>query len=156
MKGHRPYLFVAVAVGLAASFATGFELRSRSLATPPPQPRLADDAAQRGRGDPPAHYYAPLSARVLGAQTLPGMLHRLDDPYTRYLSPGDYRLLKDAESGAYAGIGVDRAASPRRPPRHGVDPAPARRASAGLRAGDLITTIDGTSLAACPTAAPST
>ena len=34
------------------------------------------------------------------------MLHRLDDPYTRYLSPGDYRLLEDAESGAYAGIGV--------------------------------------------------
>ena len=147
MKGHRPYLFVAIALGLAASFATGFELRSRSLATPSQAPvvlhaTLRSEVATILQ----AHYYAPVSAGVLGAQTLPGMLHRLDDPYTRYLSPGDYRLLQDAESGAFAGIGVTvlrarggllvTASIPRLP-----------ASQAGVRAGDLITTIDGTSLA---------
>ena len=147
MKGRRPYLFVAIAIGLAASFATGFELRSRSLATTPPPPQPVSQTSLRSEVAAilAAHYYAPLSARVLGAHTLPGMLHRLDDPYTRYLSPGDYRLLKDAEAGAYSGIGVAvlrarggllvTASIPR---------LPASRA--GLRAGDLITTIDGRSL----------
>ena len=147
MKGHRPYVFVAIALGLAASFATGFELRSRSLAATPQSPivlhtTLRSEVATILQ----THYYAPISARVLGAPTLPGMLHRLDDPYTRYLSPGDYRLLRDAESGAFAGIGVTvlrahggllvTASIPRLP-----------ASQAGLRAGDLITTIDGTSLA---------
>jgi carboxyl-terminal processing protease len=140
-------VFVAIALGLAASFATGFELRSRSLATPPPPPvvlhtTLRSEVATILQ----AHYYAPISARVLGARTLPGLLHRLDDPYTRYLSPGDYRVLRDAESGAFAGIGVTvlrarggllvTASIPRLP-----------ASQAGLRAGDVITTIDGTSLA---------
>ena len=146
MKGHRPYLFALVAVGLAASFATGFELRSRSLATTtPPQPASRTTLRSEVAAMLAAHYYAPLTARVLGAQTLPGMLHRLDDPYTRYLSPGDYRLLEDAESGAYAGIGVAVLRA------HGgllvtasIPHLPASRA--GLRAGDLITTIDGRSL----------
>ena len=148
MKGHRPYLFVAIAVGLAASFATGFELRSRSLETAPQSP-IARHTTLRSEVATilQAHYYAPLSARVLGAHTLPGLLHRLDDPYTSYLSPGDYRLLKDAEAGAFAGIGVTvlrarggllvTASIPRLP-----------ASQAGLRAGDLITAIDGTSLAA--------
>lgn len=147
MKGHRPYLFVAIAVGLAASFVTGFELRSRSLEATP-QSRIALHTTLRSEVATilRAHYYTPLSARVLGAHTLPGMLHRLGDPYTSYLSPGDYRLLKDAESGAFAGIGVTvlrapggllvTASIPRLP-----------ASQAGLRAGDLITTIDGTSLA---------
>ena len=146
MKGHRPYLFALVAVGLAASFATGFELRSRSLTTTtPPQPPSQTTLRSEVAAMLAAHYYAPLTARVLGAQTLPGMLHRLDDPYTRYLSPGDYRLLEDAESGAYAGIGVAVLRA------HGgllvtasIPHLPASRA--GLRAGDLITTIDGRSL----------
>jgi carboxyl-terminal processing protease len=147
VKGHRPYLFVAIAVGLAASFATGFELRSRSLATAPQAPvvlhaTLRSEVATILQ----AHYYAPVSARVLGARTLPGMLHRLDDPYTRYLSPGDYQLLRDAESGAFAGIGVTVLRA-----RGGLlvtSSIPRLPASqAGLRPGDLITTIDGTSLA---------
>jgi carboxyl-terminal processing protease len=147
VKGHRPYLFVAIALGLAASFATGFELRSRSLATPPPPPIVVHTTLRSEVATIlQAHYYAPVSARILGARTLPGLLHRLDDPYTRYLSPGDYRLLRDAESGAFAGIGVTvlrarggllvTASIPRLP-----------ASQAGLRAGDVITTIDGTSLA---------
>ena len=72
-----------------------------------------------------AQYYKPLTARVLGAQTLPGMLHRLDDPYTRYLSPGDYRLLEDAESGTYAGVGVAVLRAHGGLLVHGLDPAPA-------------------------------
>jgi carboxyl-terminal processing protease len=147
VKGHRPYLVVAIAVGLAASFATGFELRSRSLppeSTPPP----ARHASLRTEvaGVLQAHYYAPLSGRVLGASTVGGMLHRLGDPYTQYLTPGDYRLLRDAEEGAYTGIGVTVLHAPGGLlVTSSIPRLPASRA--GLRAGDLITTVDGTSLA---------
>jgi carboxyl-terminal processing protease len=147
VKGHRPYLFVAIAVGLAASFATGFELRSRSLAhTPSPPPARHGTLRSEVARILQAHYYAPLSPGVLGARTLPGMLHRLGDPYTRYLSPGDYRLLRDAESGAYTGIGVTVLRAPGGLlVTSSIPRLPASRA--GLEAGDLITTIDGTSLA---------
>jgi carboxyl-terminal processing protease len=147
VKGHRPYLVVAIAVGLAASFATGFELRARSL-TPHPAPPpvrhlpLRNEVAAVLR----EHYYAPLPARILAAHTLGGMLHRLDDPYTEYLSPGDYRLLRDAEEGAYTGIGVTVLHAPGGLlVTSSIPRLPASRA--GLHAGDLITTVDGTSLA---------
>jgi carboxyl-terminal processing protease len=147
VKGHRPYLVVAIALGLAASFATGFELRSHSLASSPappasPHTTLRSEVAAILA----AHYYAPLSPRVLGAPTLGGMLHRLADPYTSYLSPGDYRLLKDAEAGAYTGIGVTVLHAPGGLlVTSSIPRLPASRA--GLHRGDLITTIDGTSLA---------
>ena len=147
MKGHRAYLAVAIAVGLAASFATGFELRSRSLEPRPSPPPVANGSL---RGEVASilqeHYYAPLSPHVLGAPTLGRMLHRLDDPYTRYLSPSDYRLLKDAEAGAYTGIGVTVLHAPGGLLVTSSIPRPAPRRS-GLHRGDLITTIDGTSLA---------
>ena len=93
-----------------------------------------------------AHYYAPLSRSVLAARTLSGMIHRLDDPYTRYLSPGDYRLLRDAEDGAYTGIGVTVLRAPGGLlVTSSIPRLPASRA--GLQPGDLITTVDGTSLA---------
>jgi carboxyl-terminal processing protease len=147
VKGHRAYLVVAIAVGLAASFATGFELRSRSL-EPRPLPPPVGNGSLRGEVASilEEHYYAPLSPHVLGAPTLGGMLHRLDDPYTRYLSPSDYRLLKDAEAGAYTGIGVTVLHAPGGLLVTSSIPRPAPRRS-GLHRGDLITTIDGTSLA---------
>ncbi len=92
------------------------------------------------------HYYAPLSPHILGASSLGGMLHRLGDPYTRYLSPSDYRLLTDAEAGAYTGIGVTVLHAPGGLLVTSSIPRPAPRRSE-LHRGDLITTIDGTSLA---------
>jgi hypothetical protein len=81
VKGHRPYLVVAIAVGLAASFATGFELRSRSLARPPaPPPTRHTSLRSEVAAVLQAHYYAPLSRSVLEARTLSGMIRRLDDP----------------------------------------------------------------------------
>jgi carboxyl-terminal processing protease len=148
VKGHRAYLAVAIAVGLAASFATGFELRSRSLEPRPSPPPPVGNGSLRGEVASilQEHYYAPLSPHILGASTLGGMLHRLGDPYTRYLSPSDYRLLKDAEAGAYTGIGVTVLHAPGGLLVTSSIPRPAPRRS-GLHRGDLITTIDGTSLA---------
>jgi carboxyl-terminal processing protease len=147
VKGHRPYLVVAIAVGLAASFATGFELRSRSLPShAAPQPVRHVPLRDEVEGVLRRHYYTPLSTRVLAAPTLGGMIRRLDDPYTQYLSPGDYRLLRDAEEGAYTGIGVTVLHAPGGLlVTSSIPRLPARRA--GLHAGDLITTVDGTSLA---------
>jgi carboxyl-terminal processing protease len=147
VKGHRPYFVVAIAVGLAASFATGFELRSRSLAThPSPPPVRHVPLRNEVAGVLRRHYYAALSARILAAPTVGGLLRRLDDPYTEYLSPGDYRLLRDAEEGAYTGIGVTVLHAPGGLlVTSSIPRLPASQA--GLQAGDLITTVDGTSLA---------
>jgi len=147
VKGHRAYLVVAIAAGLAASFATGFELRSRSL-EPAPSPPPARHGSLRGEVATilRAHYYSRLSRHVLGAPTVGGMLRRLDDPYTRYLTPSDYRLLKDAEAGAYTGIGVTVLHAPGGLLVTSSIPRIATRPHV-LHRGDLITTIDGTSLA---------
>jgi carboxyl-terminal processing protease len=147
VKGHRAYLVVVIAAGLAASFAAGFELRSRSLAArPSPPPVRHGSLRSEVAAMLQAHYYATLSPRVLGAHTVKGMLHRLEDPYTRYLTPSDYRLLKDAEAGAYTGIGVTVLHAPGGLLVTSSIPRLTTGRN-GLHRGDLITTINGTSLA---------
>ena len=77
------------------------------------------------------------------------MLGALDDPYTEYLPPDAYRQLVSSEQSSYAGIGAALA-----PTRHGLlvtatlPRLPA--AGAGVREGDVITSIDGGAVAGLP------
>ena len=130
---------------LGASFAIGFELRARSLSQPvaPPPP-----AALRTQvlSDLEAHYYRALPAAARRATTVAGMLRTLDDPYTRYLPPNAYDQLRSAEMGRYPGVGLALSREHRGLRVTASFPGfPGRQA--GIRPGDLITTIDGTSLA---------
>jgi carboxyl-terminal processing protease len=77
-----------------------------------------------------------------------GMLNTLDDPYTRFLDPKEYRQLRDENQGSFEGVGASLAPRPDengyihivRPIRGG--PA----ATAGIQRGDRIMKIDGKSV----------
>lgn len=147
MKGHRSLAYAAIAAALVASFATGFALRSRAMGSHPHASHPAVVSLRRQVLDMlEAHYYQAVPRAAVAARAVPAMLAALDDPYTRYLSPRAYRSLQEVESGAFTGIGVAVSHD-----AHGlrvtdtIPQLPGREA--GIRPGDLITTINGTSLA---------
>jgi carboxyl-terminal processing protease len=133
------------AVALIAAFAVGFELQTQSLTEPKPPPRPTSLRTQV-LDDLEAYYYRPLPRRVYGARDVNAMLHALADPYTRYLPPAAYRELKSAEAGTYRGVGLAlHRAHQGLLVTASIPGLPGR--AAGIRPGDVITTIDGTSLA---------
>jgi carboxyl-terminal processing protease len=86
-------------------------------------------------------YYRFVPESVLSLPSLELMLDELDDPYTEYLDPLEYELLREQLARTYFGIGLTVG------PGDGgllvtssLD-GPAREA--GIRAGDLIVRIDG-------------
>jgi carboxyl-terminal processing protease len=118
---------VAFAVGLGISRASGTH--------------RADPLAARVRTELQNGYYRPISSQVLALGSVPAMIAALHDPYTDYLDPAAYRLIRGETGARYSGVGLTLwpvvgglgvAALPR---------GPARRAR--LRVGDVVTTIDG-------------
>src|SRR5260221_12526341 len=77
------------------------------------------------------------------------MLAQLDDPYTDYLDPTQFKLLRRETSSSYTGIGASvlpAAAGLQATQTQPGGPA----ARAGVRAGDLIVAVDGHSTAGAP------
>ncbi len=132
-------------VALIASFAVGFELQTQSLTEPKPPPRPTSLRTEV-LADLEAYYYRALPRGVYHARNVNAMLRRLGDPYTRYLPPVAYGRLKAAESGTYRGVGLALHRAQRGLLVTASIPGLPGRA-AGIRPGDVITTIDGTSLA---------
>lgn len=74
-----------------------------------------------------------------------GMLRTLDDPFTRFMDPVEYKSTKEENVGDYVGIGAYLDSAPTAEGyitiRRTVPKGPA--AHAGLKAGDAITHVDG-------------
>jgi carboxyl-terminal processing protease len=93
-----------------------------------------------------SHYYKPVSQHRLVDASLKGMVASLGDPYSRYFTPSEARRFNEDLSGRFEGIGVSV-----HPSRRGLvitdvfAGAPAQKA--GLRPGDVITGVNGTSIA---------
>lgn len=91
-----------------------------------------------------AHYYEPrLDTGRLSQGSVRGMVQALGDPYTTYLDPAQYRSQQDSFAGRHTGvIGIYLTFSSGYPAVSGLVPgSPAEKA--GLRTGDVITSIDG-------------
>lgn len=74
--------------------------------------------------------------------TIPGMLATLNDPYTRYLQPNEYRELKIQTDGSFGGIGVILSYKEKSVIiMKALDGSPGMKA--GLRQGDRIVKIKG-------------
>jgi carboxyl-terminal processing protease len=73
------------------------------------------------------------------------MISALGDPYTAYLAPLDYTLLRQQTESHYSGIGASVLPSPRGLVVVSLRPGPA--VTAGLHTGDTIVRIDGASSA---------
>ncbi|HEX8233719.1 MAG TPA: S41 family peptidase [Caulobacteraceae bacterium] len=91
-----------------------------------------------------ASYVAPVEHKKLIESAIDGMVSSLD-PHSSYLSPDDFEEMRALTKGEYAGLGIEitseegvaKVISP-------MDDTPA--AKAGIKAGDYITAIDGSSI----------
>jgi carboxyl-terminal processing protease len=88
-----------------------------------------------------SRYYRAVPEKVLQLGSVDEMISALGDPYTTYLSPPDYKLVRQETASTYTGIGVSVL-----PSAHGfvvvsLRPGPAQRA--GIRVGDTIVGIGG-------------
>jgi len=86
-------------------------------------------------------YYRAVPQQVLRLDDVDAMLSALRDPYTEFLDPSHYRLLRQETTGVYAGVGMTL-----RPAARGLlvtrlQPGPAL--IAGIRPGDTILAVDG-------------
>lgn len=90
-------------------------------------------------------YVRPLDARAMHAPTIPALIASLDDRYTVYLNPNQYRTFLNRIAATRIGVGMsvapDREAGLR--VIHLLVGSPA--AQGGLAAGDAILAIDGVS-----------
>ena len=93
-----------------------------------------------------SHYYKPVSKKYLEEESLKGMVASLHDPYSRYFTPEEAKGFNEDLNGKFEGIGVSV-----HPSKRGLvltdtfAGAPAKRA--GMKAGDVITAVNGTSIA---------
>ena len=91
-------------------------------------------------------YYRPIDTSSLVNKGIAGAVASLDDPYSRYFGPADYRAFESQSNPHLSGIGVDVLPDP-----HGlriVDVFPGSPAAhAGLMRGDVVVEVGATSLA---------
>lgn len=136
----------AVALLIAGAFLLGFYLTRPGESAPPPEPErkagtpvlwLIDEV----RSDLARSYYTWVDPAVLRETTVDGMLEALGDPHTEYLTPAEFRSLKDRTEGTYSGIGLTVG-----PTKDGLVVTSAFKGPArqvGIRKGDVIVRIDG-------------
>ncbi len=134
----RPLVLLTAGLVLAGPFGLGYELaRQNRGATPVRIPTVVD----RVREALAARYYRPVPTRVLRLGSVGAMISALGDPYTAYLPPPDYRLVRQETAARYSGIGVSVL-----PSRAGLVVAalrPGPALAAGVRVGDTIVGIGG-------------
>ncbi len=88
-------------------------------------------------------YYRPVSKGQLASSSIAGAVASLDDPFSHYLSPFEFKGF--AVNGHFSGVGVEVAARPLGLLIERVfDASPAERA--GLRRGETIVGVNGRSL----------
>ncbi len=134
----RPLLILAAGLALAGPFAAGYRMSEDSRTTSRVAlPNLVDQV----REALDAQYYRPLPGKVLQLGSVDEIISALGDPYTAYLGPSSYKLVRQETASTYSGIGIIVLPSP-----HGFvvislrARGPARRA--GVRVGDTIVRID--------------
>jgi carboxyl-terminal processing protease len=137
----RALILSGAVVVLTVPFAAGYVLSRGDRATG----AVAISPVAEVREALAARYYRPVSAGVLHLGSVSAMLAALRDPYTAYLDASSYRLIQRDTAASYSGIGVEVLPTSRGLEVAEVQSGPAARA--GLRRGDVIVRIGGTSAA---------
>jgi carboxyl-terminal processing protease len=136
----RPILIAAAGLALAGPFVVGYRLSEDTRATSRvAMPKLVDQV----REALDAQYYRPLPGKVLQLGSVDEIISALGDPYTAYLGPSSYKLVRQETASSYSGIGISVLPSPR---GFVVISLRARGPAvrAGVRVGDTIVRIDNT------------
>ncbi len=151
---------VALMAG-AALFLSGFSLGARTATTPGTPAQEADlfapfwdtwDSITKS-------YVGEVDRQKLVQGAIDGMIGALDDPYSSYMSPEELQKARESIGGEFSGIGAEVTTQPTDPATEAcdtigptcrvvvvapIDGSPALRA--GLKAGDVITAVDGRSV----------
>jgi carboxyl-terminal processing protease len=136
----RLLLFLAAGLVVAGPFALGYRLSQGSRATAPVAiPSVVDEV----RNALALRYYRPVPTSVLHLGSVGQILLALGDPYTAYLGPSDYRLLRQQTASRYSGIGASVLPSENGLVVVSLRPGPAQRA--GIHTGDTIVRIGSAS-----------
>lgn len=135
-----------VALGFLGGYIAGWYLHGENVVRLSPQQRTTAEQAgslqQRIIEELQGRYYKPVDVDRLTLAGVRGLLRSLKDPYTVYLTPREVRQYEEKERGVYYGIGASLQKKGRRLIITGVfDGSPAQKA--GLKAGDVIVTVDG-------------
>src|SRR5258705_776821 len=132
----RPLILLVVGLALAGPFVVGYHMSRASRATTPIAiPTLVD----RVRDALAAQYYRSIPTAVLQLRSVDEIISALGDPYTAYLAPADYELVRQETASRYSGIGISML-----PTTHGfvvvsIRSGPAQRSR--VRVGDTILRI---------------
>lgn len=111
----------------------------RSAFVSSPRTRVVDEAIQRITSE----YYRPVSAGQLSNASIAGAVASLDDRFSHYLSPSEYREFTSPPHFSGIGVSVDSELAT----NHGLliervfNSSPAERA--GLKAGEVIVAVNG-------------
>ena len=123
---------------LGGAFVVGYRLSAASRATTAvASPPLVDQVRSALAGA----YYRPVPASVLRIENVRRMISALDDPYTAYLVPATYQLVRQETASTYTGIGASVLPAGHRFVVVSLLAGPAR--AAGVEVGDLIVRIGG-------------
>jgi len=91
-------------------------------------------------------YYRPISKSKLSDDAIAGVVAKLDDRFSNYFDPQEYRRFKQSQNSEFSGVGLQVSEHPRGLRVEAVyDGSPAKRA--GLRPGDVILAANGHKLA---------
>jgi carboxyl-terminal processing protease len=91
-------------------------------------------------------YYRKIPKSVLADDAIAGVVGKLDDRFSNYFDPAEYKKFKQSQSSEFSGVGLQVAQDPKGLRVDVVyDGSPAKRA--GLRPGDVIIAADGKDLA---------
>jgi carboxyl-terminal processing protease len=132
----RPLILLAFGLALAGPFVVGYHLsRSSRATTPVAIPTLVD----RVRDALAAQYYRPIPSAVLQLRSVDEIISALGDPYTAYLAPADYELVRQETASRFSGIGISMLPTTRGFVVVSMRSGPAQRA--GVRVGDTIVRI---------------
>jgi carboxyl-terminal processing protease len=150
-RGARPFRVAAIVAGAVALLLVGILIGGHPSWLPSPirSAFVADDGSGvvgQALDLLTKDYYRPLSRSQLANKGVAGAVASLNDPFSHYFDPSDYRDFAETENPHLSGVGivVDLAAQGLKVDE--VYPGtPAARA--GLVAGDLIVAVGDTSLA---------
>ena len=99
----RMLILLGAGLVLGGPFVVGYRLSAGSRATTPVAiPSVVDEV----RSALAARYYRPVPDRVLQLGSVHQIITALRDPYTAYLAPPDYRLVRQETASTYTGIGM--------------------------------------------------
>ncbi|MGC8861184.1 MAG: S41 family peptidase [Armatimonadota bacterium] len=92
------------------------------------------------------YYGGKIDERKLTYSAIRGMLHALDDPFTRFLDPEEYKRMREENEGNFTGIGAQLDTNDKGEVyvKEPLPETPAERA--GIKANDVIVAVDGKSI----------